>query len=235
MASFLTVIATPAIRQVSEKSVFGKPYVRIGRLFNVIGYWVYQEGGVLGYSLRDNSALLGKLAAPPEIVNINEAEIIEYFKGLSEKVASELEEVKDEEKTFFYLYTVRELRSIGIELIRWPPDKNLEKKADAEFAGDVMRISFLKGIALGFNFPEQFSIYWDNTYRMRPDSEWQEFRNRHRGLILSKEKQEKRTLKQAIVEMAENAIIWGTHEIPNVLDSHDIEILNSLISRFREQ
>lgn len=232
MASFLTVIATPAIRQVSEKSVFGKPYVRIGRLFNVIGYWVYQEGGVLGYSLRDNSALLGKLAAPPEITNINEAEIVEYFKGLSEKVASELEEVKDEEKTFFYLYTVRELRSIGIELIRWPPDKNLEKKADAEFAGDVMRISFLKGIALGFNFPEQFSIYWDNTYRMRPDSEWEEMRKR--GIVFS-EMQQKRTLNEAIVEIAENAIVWGTDESPHSLDKDDIETLKSLISYYSEK
>jgi len=229
MASFLTVIATPAIRQVGEKSVFGKPYVRIGRLFNVIGYWVYQEGGVLGYSLRDNPALLGKLAAPPGITNINEAEIVKYFKGLSEVVASALEQVKDEEKTFFYLYTVRELRSIGIELIQWPPDKNLEKKADAEFAGDVMRISFLEGIALGFNFPEQFPIYWDNTYRMRPDSEWEEMRKR--GIVFS-EMQQKRTLNEAIVEIAENAIVWGTDESSHSLDKHDIETLKSLISYY---
>jgi len=229
MASFLTVIATPAIRQVSEKSVFGKPYVRIGRLFNVIGYWVYQEGGVLGYCLRDNPDLLGKFAAPPEITNINEAEIVEYFKELSEIVASALEEVKDEEKTFFYLYTVRELRSIGIELIRWPPDKNLEKKADAEFAGDVMRLSFLKGIALGFNFPEQFSAYWDNTHRIRPDSEWEEMRKR--GIVFS-EMQQKRTLDEAIVEIAENAIVWSTQETTHILDNHDIEILRLLISQY---
>lgn len=232
MASFLTVIATPAIRQVTEKSIFGGPYVRIGRLFHVIGYWVYQQGGVLGYALRDNPALLGKLAAPPEITNTNEVEIVEYFKELSEKVASELEEVKDEEKAFFHLYTVRELRGIGIELIRWPPDKNLEKKANAEFVGDVMRISFIKGIALGFNFPEQFSIYWDNTYRVRSDSEWEEMRNR--GIVLS-EMQEKRTLKKAIVEMAENAILWGTDESPHSLDKDDIETLKSLISYYSEK
>jgi hypothetical protein len=228
MTSFLTVIATPAVMQVTEKSIFGKPFVRIGRLFHVIGYWVYQQGGVLGYALRDNPGLLGKLASPPEITNIKDTEIVEYFKGLSEKVASELKEAKDEEKTFFHLYTVRELRSIGIELIKWPPDKNLDKKADAEFAGDVMRISFIEGIALGFNFPEQFSLYWDNTYRMRPDSEWKEMRKR--GIVLS-EMQEKRTLKKAIVEMAENAIIWG----PNTLDRHDIEILKSLISHHKKE
>ena len=232
MTSFLTVIATPAVQQVGEKSLFGKPQVRIGRLFNVIGYWVYQQGGVMGYALRDNPALLGKLAAPPEINNINETEIVEYFRGLSEQVASQLDEVKNEEKSFFYLYTVRELRKIGIELIRWPPDKNLDKKANAEFAGDVMRISFLQGIALGFNFPEQFSIYWDNTYRMRPDSEWEEMRNR--GIVLS-EMQIKRTLNEAIVDIAENAITWGTHEAPKVLDTHDIQILETLIAVNRKK
>lgn len=232
MTSFLTVIATPAIRQVSEKSIFGKPYVRIGRLFLVLGCWVYQQGGVLGYALRDNPGLLGKLASPPEITNINETEIVEYFKGLSEKVASELEEVKNEEKSFFSLYAVRELRNLGIELMKWPPDKNLEKKANAEFAQDVMRLSFIKGIALAFNFPEQFSIYWDNTYRMRPDSEWEEWRNR--GLILS-EMQQKRTLNETIAEIAETAIIWGIHEVPNILDSHDIEILKSLISHHKRE
>ena len=64
---------------------------------------------------------------------------------------------------------------------------------------------------------------------MRTDNEWQEMRNR--GIVLS-EVQEKRTLKKAIVEMAENAILWGTHEDPNSLDKHDIEILSSLISHY---
>ena len=65
MTSFLTVIATPAVQQVAEKSFFGKSHVRIGRLFNVIGYWVYQQGGVMGYALNDNPQLLAKLVAPP--------------------------------------------------------------------------------------------------------------------------------------------------------------------------
>jgi hypothetical protein len=230
MTSFLTIIAAPSIRQVSEISVLGKPYVRIGRLFNVIGYWVYQEGGVLGYLLRDSPALLGKLSAPPEIITTNETEIVEYFKGLSDKVASDLEELKDNDKTFFYLYTVRELRNIGIELLRWPPDNNLDKKADTEFAGDVMRISFIKGIALGFNFPEQFTIYWNNTYKVRPDNEWEEMRKR--GVVLS-EMQQKRTLNDAIVEIAENAISWSTNELPHILNEHDLETLHSIVSNYK--
>jgi len=33
-----------------------------------------------------------------------------------------------------------------------------------------VRIVFIEGIAFGSNFPEQFAIYWDNTYRNIPDS-----------------------------------------------------------------
>lgn len=232
VTSFLTVIARPAVQNITEKPLFGKPYVRIGRLFFALGSWVFQQGGLLGYALRDKPILLGKLAAPPDITNINETEIVEYFKGLFDVVASQLAEAENEDKTFFYLYTVRELRKIGIDLIQWPADKNLEKKADVEFVGYVMRISFLEGIALGFNFPEQFSIYWDNTYRMRADSEWEEMRNR--GIVLS-EMQEKQTLKIAIVDVAENAILWSKNQAPNILDVNDIEILEALIEANRQE
>jgi hypothetical protein len=226
MSSFLTFLATPAIKQVSKRTIFGKPYTRIGSLFGVVGFWVYQEGGVLGYFLRDTPKLLAKLAVPPGITAVNEKQIIKEIKESSSIVESELKEVEDEEKTFFHLYTVRELRDIGIDLLRWPPDKNLNKKANAEFAGNVMRISFIEGIAFGLNFPEQFAIYWDNTYRIVPGSKWQELRQR--GIVLSK-MQHKLTLNEAIVEIAEGAIIWGTNQSPNILDTNDICVLQAII------
>jgi hypothetical protein len=237
VTSFLYIIAEPTIKMVTEKSLFGKLYVRIGKLFNVVGYWVYQEGGLLGYSLRDYPSLLGKLAVVNKAADFSESEVAEVvtsIKSLSEEVSRELEEMRDEEKTFFHIFTIRELRKIGIELIRWPPDKSLDKKCNTEFADLVMRTSYIKGIALGFNFPEQFALYWDNTYRARPDSELKELHNRFPDLILP-EKVEKLTLKQAIVEMAENAISWGTYDIPNVLDSDDIMVLRSLVSTNKEE
>ncbi|MFC1971642.1 hypothetical protein ACFLV0_06970 [Chloroflexota bacterium] len=226
------MIAGPAIRQVAEKSFFGKPFTRIGRLFNVVGYWVYQEGGVLGYALRDKPALLWKLAAPAETPNISEAGIVKEFMKLSGEVASALEETKNEEKTFYYLYTMRELRDCGIKLNKWPPDKKLEDKADVKLSGDVMRISFAKGITLGFNFPEQFYIYWENTYRMRPDSEWEEMRKKS---IVFSDKQQKRTLNEAIIEIAENAIAWSAGDTPIKFDNNDIEALESLISIYKNK
>lgn len=231
MSSFLTFLATPAVKQVSKRPIFGKPYTSIGSLFGVVGWWVYQEGGVLGYFFRDTPNLLVKLAAPPGITTINEKQIIKEIKELSSVVESKLKEVEDEEKTFFHLYTLRELRNIGIDLLRWPPDKELNKKVNAEFAGDVMRMSFIEGIAFGFNFPKQFAIYWDNTYRIWPDSKWEEMRQR--GIVRSKI-QHKRTLNEAIVEIAEEAIIWGTNQSPNMLDPNDICVLKTVIEANRK-
>ena len=115
MSSFLTFIASPAVQQVTKRPIFGKPYMSIGSLFGVIGFWVYQEGGLLGYCLRDSPKVLAKLTAPPGSTTINEEKLVKAIKKLSSIVESELKEVEDEEKTFFYLYTVRELRSIGID------------------------------------------------------------------------------------------------------------------------
>ncbi len=231
MCSFLTFVARPAVEQVTKRPIFGKPYTSIGSLFCVIGWTVYQVGGVLGYCLRDTPKLLAKLAVPPGITAINEEEIIKEIKESSSIVESELREVKDEEKTFFYLYTVRELCGIGIDFFQWPPDKRLKEKADAEFAGNVMRISFVRGIDFGFNFPEQFVIYWDNTYRIVPDTEWQEL---YREGVVVSETQHNPTLKEAIVANAELAMIWNENQSPKMLDPNDICVLQAIIEANRK-
>jgi len=226
MASFLTFLAAPAVRQVSKRPVFGKPYVTVGSLFCTIGWWVYQSGGVLGYCLRDSPNVLARLAVPPGIAAINEDQIIQEVRGSADIVAAELKEAEDDEKTFFYLYTVRELRGIGIDIQQWPPDKRLNEKADAEFAGDVMRISFVRGIDLGFNFPGQFAVYWENTCRVRPDTEWQKWCER--GIVPSKI-QQRLTLKAAITEVLEGAVVWNKSQSPSMLASDDIRVLQAVI------
>lgn len=215
MTSFLTVIAQPTINRVAEKQLIGKPYVRVGKLFKVLGNRIYQQGGVLGYSLRNKPQLLGRLAATEKFPVMNETETVDYFGGLSAQIASELEEVKDYDKTFFNLYTMRELRSVGIELISRPPDKRLEEKAGDDFARDLIEVSFHKGIGLGFNFPEQFSMYWNNSYSIKPDNELEQLSKQ--GLVLS-EIQERRTLNDAIIEIAEVAMSWVEIEAPRCLD-----------------
>ena len=230
MPGFLYIIAGPAINQVTEKSFLRKPFVRIGGLFGVIGYWVFQEGGILGYAFRDKPTLLWKLVTQTGSPNQNKAEIIKEFTGLNEPTASASKELKDEEQTFFHLYTMRELRSIGINLNQWPPDKKIKNKADVKFADVVMRLAFVKGIEFGFNLPEQFKIYWENTYKMRPYNEWEEMRKR--GIVTS-DKQQERTLNEAIIEIAENAIVWSAGDTPIKLDNNDIKALESLIYQYK--
>lgn len=219
MVSFLSVIAAPAVRQVGEKGLFGKPYVRLGRLFLVIGSWVFQQGGALGYSLKGEPKLLGKL------LGVDSEHAAEYVASLRKPVAAIISQAQTEEKTFFQLHTVRELRAYGVDLSVWPPSKALETKVSAEVASDVMREAFQKGAAFGCHFPEIFRQYWEYSYRVRPDSEWQEMRAR--GLILS-EVQQARPLEVAIAELAEMALEWAIQEAPGLLDSREIQILNQL-------
>jgi len=184
--------------------------------------------------LRDTPKVLAKLAVAPEVTAINEEEIIKEIKESANIVKQELEEMEDredEEKTFFYLYTVRELRGIGIDFFQWPPDKRLKEKVDDEkFAADVVRISFVRGIDFGFNFPEEFAVYWENTHRIWPDSEWRELYKK--GIVLSKT-QFTPTLREVIVTTAESAITWNENQSPRMLDANDTCVLQEMIEANR--
>lgn len=221
MVSFLSVIAAPAIRQVAEKPIFGKPYVRLGRLFIVIGLWVYQQGGVLGYGLKEEPKLLGKL------LGANAEHDAEYVASLREPAAAIISQAQTEEKTFFQLHTVRELRAYGVDLTAWPPSKALESKVSAEVASNIMRKAFESGAALGYHFSETFRQYWQYSYRIRPDNEWGDMRAY--GVVLS-EVQQARPLGVAIAELATIALNRATKEAKGLLNSNEINILNQLAS-----
>ena len=219
--SFVTLVAAPAWRQVTEKTLFGKLYVRVGRLFMAVGYWVYQQGGALGYGLRGHPTLLGKvLGADPE-------KAAEYVAGLGDVVREHPPEAeaKGGEKTFFHLYVVPQLRGLGIDILAWPPSKDLDKKVGPETVELVTRVSFSQGAAFGYHLPELFRECWEITYRMRPDSEWQEARRF--GLALS-ETQQDRPLEGAVAELAAAAVEWAAEEAPGLLDDSELGVLNSL-------
>lgn len=224
MSSFLTFMAVPAIRQATEKSIFGKPYVRIGRLFTIVGYWVYQQGGLLGYVLQEHPQLLVKLITPQDPSIVPEQAMKELY-GTKEVMAKELEGTENEERTFSNLYTVRELRKAGIELIKVPPDKALYKKVDFESASQVMRLAFIKGVAFGFHFPEQFAACWDASYKPVADNKWAEARNLG---IVSTESQRTLTLSQAACDLCEGVIEWSKAKSLEVLNTSDIQLLQTI-------
>lgn len=221
MPSFMSIVAAPAWKQVTKQPLFGKPYIRVGKLFAVVGAWVYQQGGALGYGLRGHPMLLGKL------LGVDPEKAAEYVAGLEDAVKPRLveSEIQAREMTFFHLYVVYELRRLDMDILAWPPDKKLNEKADAQYVDAVTAISFNEGAAVGCHFSEAFRQYWENTYRRRPDSEWQEMRRL--GLTLS-EIQQPRSLEMAVAELARGAVEWATAEAPGLLDDSELDVLNSL-------
>jgi hypothetical protein len=216
MSSFLTFMARPVVRRVTKRSILGRRYTTVGSLFIVIGRWAYEQGGLLGYCLRDVPSLLAKLAAPPGI-KVNEEQFIEEIKELSRGLEPRLNECKVGEKTLWHLYTVRKLRAVGVHLPQ-PLDKDmmqaLGQKATVDCADDVMREAFMEGVAFGFCFPRLFIFFRGNTHTVMQDSGW---------------------LDGAIVETTEGAITWNKNQSPKILDSDDIRVLQGIIEAHKKR
>lgn len=146
---------------------------------------------------------------------------------MRETAEADLQQVAGQEKTFLQLYVVRELRKLGIDLFALPTSKALYTRCSTKTSSLMMRISFISGAGLGYHLPDTFKEYWDESYRLRPNSEWQEARAH--GLQLP-ETQQKRPLGTAVVEMAEAALAWADEEAPGLLSVDDIRILKTVVS-----
>jgi len=222
MLSFLHYVSSPAVQQVSEKGLFGKTFVRLGKLYFTIGYWVFHQGAVLGYSLKDHPTLLGKF-----LPRIDPEFAVEYIYNLRTVITGHLTKSEGHKRDFAQLYTIREFRELGIDIMAqpWPPSKTLNTKMNEEAASNIMVRSFHEGVAFGYHFPEIFKECWENTYRIVPDDEWQEARAY--GLQISGT-QEKRPLSTAIAEIAELALCWMTEDAPHLFSHHEIQLLRNL-------
>jgi tetratricopeptide (TPR) repeat protein len=102
---------------------------------------------------------------------------------------------------------------------------------DENFISEVMRFSFHTGAALGYHFPDTFREYWENTYRIRPDSEWQEMRSH--GLALS-DTQQARPLDADVAELADAARAWASSVTTAPLDALDIINLEHVATSARQ-
>ena len=128
MPTLSQVIAAPVMQQVSEKPLFGKPFVRVLVLFDAIGAFIYQQGSALAFGLTGHAILLGKLlGVQPELTS-------SYVESLRKHEVARLSEVNGQEKNFFQLYIARELRAMDIDIAASPSSKGLEQKAPREFS-----------------------------------------------------------------------------------------------------
>ncbi len=110
---FSSLVAGPALQEAVEKPPSGEPFVRLGKLFLVVGAWMFQQGGLLGCLLRGQPVLLGKMLGVPA------GNAAEYVTGLRARAAEMLALVAGEEKTFFRLFVVRELLGVGVDITAW--------------------------------------------------------------------------------------------------------------------
>lgn len=192
MPTLSQVIAAPVMQQISEKSLFGKPFVRGLALFGAIRAFMYQQGGALGFGLTGHATLPGKLlGVQPELT-------ASYVESLRKREVAHLPKVEGQEKNFIQLYIARELRAMDIDIAAYPLSKGLGQKAPREFSNIVIALAFDGGADLGYHCPHIFNEYQDNTYRIVPDNRRQEMRAYSLALP---NKQEPRSLKEAVADM----------------------------------
>lgn len=222
---FITIVAAPTIQLVTEKGLFGKPYIRLGKLIGTVGFSVFQWFGVLGFALAGHPALLGKLYTDV-FTNISLEQFTKELTRTRGLVEKSLAETEGQEKTFFDLYTQRELRELGIDILARPLSDKLRKKMDMDKASNVISLAAAKGTAFGYHFPAKFKECWEREYRMQPDSEWQDACAH--GLALP-EVQQTLHLKEAIATIIEMALGWDA-EVSHRFDKHDIKFLKGLVA-----
>jgi hypothetical protein len=223
MSIFLSWVAGPHIQQVAERTFFGKHYIRVSRLIGIVGYWVYQQGGVLGYALGDEPLLLGKLLG---LFEERDPRADEYLRKLRPMVQDSLNRVDQDELTFFQVYLVNEFADLGIDIFEWPPSEKLNKKADENFAYNVMRISYRKGASFAFNFPSKFRECWERSYNIKLDDDWQWLYSR--GLQITA-KQPDTTLPEAVINMANLALEWIKNDESDTFSTRESNVLQNLV------
>jgi hypothetical protein len=160
-------LGSPALERATEKRLFGKPYIRLGRLVFVVGSWFFARAALLGYGLRSEPVILGKLLGSPV------GEELPFVQSIREDAESRLRETPADEFNLSQMYTVRELRLMGIEYPTWPPNKALERKWDLVQAYILAVSAFEAGAAVGYHFPDRFQACWENSVRIEPAEEWQ--------------------------------------------------------------
>ena len=91
-----------------------------------------------------------------------------------------------------------------------------------------MGLSFDGGVGLGYHFPDVFRQYWENTYPVIPDSRWHEMRAQ--GVTLPEKQESRRSVEEAVSDMAANAYEWADAEAPRLFSDSEIAVLKRLSS-----
>jgi len=222
LPSVADMFAAVAVPKVTEGGgLFGKKYVRQGPLFMTVGGWMFQSGGTLGYGLKEEPTILGKLLGIPS----NRAE--DYVQGVLGKIASDqIAQAPGKDKTLTDLFLYPTLAQSGYELT--PGAKWIDTKVhDEESIHWFVQLFFQKGVAVGFHFPKDFRVYWANTFKPRPQKEWDEAY----GLgIVTTTQQDILILEDEASSALAGVTDWVREFAPTQLTSDELSILEKLAS-----
>lgn len=223
--SVAEMFAAVAVPKVTEGGgLFGKKYIRLGSLFLTIGGWMFQAGGTLGYGLRDYPVILCKLlGVPADRAN-------EYVQNTLQKIAtSQLAQTSGKDKTLADLFLFPTLVQSGYELT--PAAKFAKwiniKVHDMEKIWEFAQTAFQKGAAISFHFPEDFRIYWTNTFKPQPQKEWDEA---YRLGIVTTPQQDILILEDEASSALAGVTNWVRASAPMQLTSDELSILEKLAS-----
>lgn len=217
VADWFAAIAVPKLTE--GGGLFGKRYIRLGPLFTAYGGWMFQAGGTLGYGLRDHAVILGRLLGVP-------ADRANDYVGdtLQELATSQLAQSSSSDQTLAHLFLFPELAQWGYELTPGANWINI-KVHDTERIWEFAQIAFQKGAAIGCHFADDFRIHWANTYRQRPQEEWDEA---YRRGIVTTQQQEILILEDEARNALAGALGWVRGSAPTQLTSDELSTLEEL-------
>jgi hypothetical protein len=217
---FVADVALPAISQVSEKRLWGKRFIRFGPLLMTVGPWVFQQGGALGYALRDHPSLLDKIVFG-DVPRVG-------IEALSEEAQKVIVSSNGDRSGFLNFYTLPRFNMFGLDPLNFrSPSKELKKKIPSEAVESEVLGSWIRGAAVGFHAPEIFREVWENAYEPVPTQKWEEMKAA--GLGLS-ERQEDLQLDDVVRGLALGALEWSETS-PDLLDPEERAVLFRMVGQ----
>jgi len=219
-ASIAQMFSETAIPKVTEDGgLFGKKYIRLGPLIITVGGWMFQCGGTLGYGFRDYPVILTKLLGVPSD-NANKF-IQDYLQKLADDL---LRQVTGQDKTLTDLFLYPTLAQSGHELT--PGAKWMDTKVnDQEWTWKFIQITCQQGVAVSFHFPEIFQTCWINTFKQKPQEEWDEA---YRLGVVSTPQQDSLILEDEVKNTLSGAVDWVREIVPTHFISSELSTLETL-------
>jgi hypothetical protein len=225
LASLIGIIASPAVKRVGETDSKGKQFLRPRPLYGAVGWWLYQQGGILGFSLKGERQLVEKIMS---MATDNPIDNVDVYRGA---VTADLESVKNKEKQITWLYTYLEMKKIGVDITN-PEDSCTPKSIDPQQSAAVLKEAFYKGVTIGFHFPDLFREYWYNTYRQLVENS---HTKGQKSSPASSKEQVELVFAAAITNVINIIFNWNQLEGYVVLTREDEVTLETILNELKQQ